>query len=382
MQTARSTTVTAAKGQFSSQSVFRSMSFAFFFLASALIAATPASANFDNFVERLWPDARARGVSKTLFDRVFSGMTPDAEVIALSRRQPESIETIGAYMTKRVSDLRIAKGRAMATEWSGTLDRIEQSYGVDRYVVLSIWGNETNFGGYLGGHSVVRALATLAYSGSRSAYFRKELLTALQILAEGHITPEGMVGSWAGAMGHTQFMPSSFKALAVDFTGDGRRDIWTSIPDALASSANYLRRMKWRTGEAWGYEVILPPGFDVSHGVKIGNASIPTWQKLGVARVRGQQFPRASDKARLYLPAGTRGPAFLLLPNFQVIKRYNNSNKYALAVGHLADRIRGGGPFETAWPADQAWNLKATSSSIQIADRSIGDGAQLERVID
>jgi membrane-bound lytic murein transglycosylase B len=319
-------------------------------LVAALCAPFPAQANFQSFVQGLWPDAHRRGVSRQLFDATFRGMTPEPEVIALTKKQPEFRSTSAQYIVKRASELRVEKGREKAKEWDHVLDHIEATFGVDRYIVLSVWGNETNFGGFLGGHSAIRAMATLAYHGYRASYFRKELLNALEILAEGHTDPEHMIGSWAGAMGHTQFMPSSFKAYAVDITGDGRRDIWTTIPDALASTANYLKVHGWRPGETWGYEVILPPGLASQKGA---TATLAEWQRRGVRRPDSKPFPRPGDKGRLFLPGGPFGPAFLVLPNFRVIKRYNNSDNYALAVGHLADRIRGAGDFVTPWPLDQ-----------------------------
>jgi membrane-bound lytic murein transglycosylase B len=316
--------------------------------------ALPAHADgFDAFVRGLWPQAHARGVSRAMFQRAFQGVTPDPSVLAKLHRQPEFHQTTEQYLVKRVSDLRIAKGQAMAATWAPTLKAIERVFGVDRNIVLSVWGNETNFGGYLGGHSVIRALATLAYKGSRRHYFRNELLAALVILQHGNTVPERMVGSWAGAMGHPQFMPSNFKRDAVDFTGDGRRDIWNSVPDALASIANFLKKRGWRKGETWGYEVVLPAHFDFARAHRLGTAHLSTWEKLGVHRVRGQRFPRPHDRASLFLPAGGDGPAFLVLPNFRVIKRYNNSSNYALAVGYLADRIGGGAPFATPWPPEQ-----------------------------
>jgi len=316
--------------------------------------ARPAHASFDAFLRGLWPEAHARGVSAAMFRRAFDGVTPDPGIIAKLHAQPEFHQTTEQYLEKRVSDARIEKGRAMAARWAPTLKAIERVYGVDQNIVLSIWGNETNFGGYMGGHSVIRALATLAYEGPRRHYFRRELLSALVILQEGNTVPEKMVGSWAGAMGHPQFMPSSFNRDAVDFTGDGRRDIWNSVPDALASIANFLRKRGWHSGETWGYEVELPARFDFAHARRLGTAALATWQKLGVRRVRGQAFPRPHDRAALFLPAGGNGPAFLVLHNFHVLKRYNNSSNYALAVGYLADRIAGFPPIATPWPPEQA----------------------------
>ncbi|WP_188411321.1 lytic murein transglycosylase [Agaricicola taiwanensis] len=321
----------------------------------ALLAA-PSSAqakSFQSFIEELWPAAHKRGVSRATFNAAFHGVTPDAKVMQSTRRQAEFTETTGAYLARRVSDARIENGRAKAKEWERALDAVERQIGVDRYVVLSIWGNETNFGGYLGGHNVIQALATLTYNGYRADFFRKELINALVILQQGHVKPQDMAGSWAGAMGHTQFMPSSFNAYAIDFTGDGRRDIWTTIPDALGSTAFYLKKRGWRTGETWGYEVTVPRGFDLRQAKKMGKATLAQWSRHGIRRANGQGFPRPSDKAWLHLPAGANGPAFLMLPNFDVIKRYNNSNNYALAVGHLADRIRGGDDFVHPFPVEQ-----------------------------
>jgi membrane-bound lytic murein transglycosylase B len=319
----------------------------------SLLWAGPASANFQSFVQSLWPAAQKRGVPASVFKAAFDGMTPDPDVVGLAHKQPEFKSTSAQYLAKRVSALRIEKGRTKLKEWDEVLAQIEATYGVDRFVVLAVWGNETNFGGFLGGHNALRAMATLAYSGYRADYFKKELLAALDILAQGHTVPENMVGSWAGAMGHTQFMPSSFKAYAVDVTGDGRRDIWTTIPDALASTANYLRVHGWRRGETWGYEVILPSGLNASRAKAMGTVSLAHWMKLGVVRANGQAFPRPADTARLVLPGGAGGPALLVLPNFKVIKRYNNSDNYALAVGYLSDRIRGGDPWVTPFPIDQ-----------------------------
>ncbi len=324
-------------------------------LAVALAWPLPALADFQGFVRGLWPQAQARGVPKSVFDAAFTGMKPDPKVMELTRKQPEFKSTSAQYIVRRVSALRVEKGIGKAREWDHVLGHIEASFGVDRNIVLSVWGNETNFGGYLGGHNVLQALATLAYHGYRADYFRKELLNALDILAKGHTTPENMVGSWAGAMGHTQFMPSSFKAYAVDVTGDGRRDIWTTIPDALASTANYLKVHGWRPGETWGYEVVLPRGFPAKKGA---TATLADWQKRGVRRANGQNFPRPGDTGRLLMPSGPSGPVFLTLHNFRVIKRYNNSDNYALAVGMLADRIRGGGPLVTPWPLDQVMSQK------------------------
>lgn len=295
--------------------------------ALAPAASRAADARFDAFVARLKPEAVRAGVSPAVFDRAFRGLDLDAEAIEKSQYQPEFKQTIAQYIDTRVSDTRISKGRAAYAQWGDALARVERIYGVDRFVVLSVWGMETNYGDNMGGHNVIEALATLACCQARRPdFFRKELIAALQILQHGDVAPEKMIGSWAGAMGHTQFMPTSYKVYAADGDGDGRRDIWTSVPDALASTANYLRKHGWQNGISWGYEVA--PGT--------------------TRRVSGGALPAAAGKR--FAPGGPEGPTFMLTRNFQVIKRYNNADSYALAVGHLADRLRGGGDFATEWP--------------------------------
>ena len=311
----------------------------------------PARANSDEFVRGLWPLAAARGVSRPAFEAAFASYTYLPKVMELTGKQPEFRQPVPQYIGKRIPDAQAAKGRAMRQEWNQTLTGAQQRWGVQPEIVLAIWGMETNFGGFMGGENTIHALATLTEGGYRPSYFREELLTALRIVSDGHVSANNMVGSWAGAMGHTQFMPTSFMRFAIDYNGDGRKDIWNSIPDALGSTANYLENFNWRPGETWGYEVKLPRGFDFARARQTERAPLSQWQAMGITRVSGKAFPRPSDVGRLYMPAGASGPVFLLLPNFDVIKRYNNSDSYALAVGHLADRIIGGGDFATAWPS-------------------------------
>ncbi|WP_108460915.1 lytic murein transglycosylase [Devosia naphthalenivorans] len=328
-------------------------------LAGAVsLGSMPAAlANSADFVRSLWPMAEQRGVSRSAFEAAFSGYSYLPKVMELTRKQPEFSQTVQQYVDRRVTAAQARKGQAMRAEWAQTLAGSEQRWGVQPELVLAIWGMETNFGGFMGGENTIHALATLTEGGYRANFFREELLTALRIVSDGHVSPRSMVGSWAGAMGHTQFMPSSFMAYAVDYNGDGRKDIWNSVQDALGSTANYLNKHGWRPGETWGYEIKLPQGFDFARARQMERAPLSQWQAMGVQRVSGRPFPRHSDVGRLYLPAGASGPAFLLLPNFDVIKRYNNSDSYALAVGHLADRILGGGSFATPWPAgDYALN--------------------------
>lgn len=326
-----------------------------------LTAAVPASVlsnQLDAFIPRLWPDARVRGVSRPVFDQAMRGLVPDTDIIALLASQPEHSKTVAEYLAQVVSPARIETGQRKATELAPILERIERAYGVDRYVVLAVWGIETSFGASTGSRSVIRSLATLAVADPRRPhYWRKELLTALVILQRGDISADRMTGSWAGAMGHTQFMPASFMAHAVDFDGDGRRDIWTSVPDALASAANYLKHAGWVAGEAWGYEAVPPDNFDFAHAAPTGARTLFDWLALGMSPPAGRKFLPSRGHLQAMLPAGARGPAFLVTRNFRALMRYNNSVSYALAVGHLADRIAGDAPLATPWPSDRALSL-------------------------
>ena len=318
------------------------------FAATAALAQTP-----QQWVAAFWPTAKAAGVQSAVYNRALGNFAPDPDIIKRAETQAEFTMAIWDYMDQMVSADRITQGTAVLSRNSDLLGRIEQHYGVDRYTVVAVWGIESHYGAALTNprlyKNTINALATLAYSGGRLAKFgRQQLIAALKIVQRGDVPLSGMIGSWAGAMGQTQFIPTTFESFAVDFDGDGHRNIWTSNADALASTANYLRRSGWQTGATWGYEVAVPASYDVA---KTGDHAIGWWAQHGVVRVSGQDFPRPSDHATLYLPNGRNGPAFLLLANFRAIKRYNNSNSYALAVGHLADRLRGGGEFVGQWPA-------------------------------
>ena len=268
-------------------------------------------------------------------------------------RQPEFSKPIWEYLETLVSEKRVALGREMAARHAATLERVDRQFGVDRYVVAAIWGVESNFGTAMGDRPVLRSTATLACVGRRQDYFRDEFVNALEIVQRGDIAASEFNGSWAGAFGQTQFMPTAFRRHAVDFDGDGRRNIIGSVADALGSTANMLKRNNWHTGASWGYEVTLPENFNFLLADRSIRKSIRQWESLGVRRVGGQGFPRHGDTASLMLPAGAQGPAFLTIGNFNSIMKYNPSEAYALAVGHLADRIRGGGAFVQAWPRDQ-----------------------------
>jgi membrane-bound lytic murein transglycosylase B len=316
-------------------------------ILAAAISARAADSNFDVFLRELWPDARAQGISQATFDAAFAGLTPDTRVIAATRRQPEYGKPVGAYLGSIVSSGNISTGLRKASEWATVLDAVEKRFGVDRWIIVAIWGMETSYGAEKDRWDVFRSLATLAQVRYRDPYFRNELLVALKIMQDEQMPRNKMVSSWAGAMGQTQFMPSNFVAYAVDFSGDGRRDIWTNVPDVLASTANYFQKEGWKPDLPWGFEVTVPSGFDYRRG----RGSFTDWSKLGLRRADGGAFP-VEGQAILFFPSGAAGPAFLVTDNFIVIKQYNNSDAYALAVAHLADRLRGRGPLRAAWPAD------------------------------
>ena len=303
--------------------------------------------SFAAFVAELWPDAQAKGITRANFDLAMKGVTPDPRVIAATKRQPEYGKPVGDYVNGIVSTGNITQGKRKAGEWAKTFDAVEKKFTVERWVLLSLWGMETSYGTEKDRWDVFRSLSTLAYVRYRHPYFRNELIVAMGIMQNGHITRDKMVSSWAGAMGQTQFMPSNFVDYAIDFSGDGRPDIWTNVPDVLGSTANYLRKWNWKHGLPWGFEVIIPNGFDTMKS----RATFADWHKLGVRRADGKPFPPAGQGI-VFFPSGATGPAFIVTENFDVLKEYNNSDAYAIAVGHLADRINGGPPIKAAWPKD------------------------------
>lgn len=309
-----------------------------------------AQRRFDTWVAAFRARALAQGIDAATFDRAFAGVQPIAEVIEKDRNQSEFTRPIWEYLDRAVSESRIREGLAALAEHRALLDRIEAEFGVEREVVVAIWGMESSYGSNRGAYPLIGSLATLACDGRRAAFFESQLVAALQILQSGDVAPEAMTGSWAGAMGHTQFMPTSYLAFAVDFTGDGKRDIWGEDPgDALASTAAYLAKSGWRFGQPWGIEVALPADFD--HGLAGGRAAKPVseWQALGLRGAGGGALP-GHGPAAVVLPAGWRGAAFLVFDNFGAIERYNAADAYVIAVGHLADRLKGGPPIRAAWP--------------------------------
>jgi len=315
--------------------------------ASAIRA---AAANFEQCLEGLWPLAAKRNISRASFDKHVKGLTPDLRIMDLVDAQPEFTKALWDYLDILVNDARIANGLEMLARYKAIFDKVEQAYGVDRYIITAIWGVESNYGTLGGDRPVIRSTATLACVGRRQAYFRDEFLATLEILHRGDVRPEQLKGSWAGAFGPTQFMPTSFKRFAIDFDGDGRRDVVDSMPDMIASTANNLKKDGWVNGASWGYEVTVPKGFNYMLADRAHQASLQEWEALGVRRVGGRPFPRPTERAYLLVPAGLQGPSFLMLQNFRVLMKYNPAEAYALAIGHLADRLRGGSPIVQPWP--------------------------------
>lgn len=306
--------------------------------------------SFGACIENLQSVARDKGVPEPVVTEVLGGLTHQPRVIELDRAQPEFRQSFSAYLRARVSDARVQRGRALLTENRPLLSRLTREYGVPGHYLVAFWGLETNFGSYLGRMPTLDSLATLACDPRRSDYFTQELMTALQLLSRERLEPAGMRGSWAGAMGHTQFMPSAYMAHAIDGDGDGRIDLWRSEADALASGANFLAHLGWQRGERWGREVRLSEDFPYAESGLSTSASLERWRELGVRQADGSALPDADMQASVILPMGHAGPAFLVYSNFEVIMQWNRSQAYAIAVGHLADRIAGGGRLSASLP--------------------------------
>lgn len=310
------------------------------------IRVSASNASFDQWVRNFRNRARAAGISNAVFDRAFQGISYNIDVVSKDRNQAEFKREIWDYLDSAASPERVDLGQKALLRHNRALSRIEQAYGVEKEVITAVWGLESRYGDRTGDIPVIEALATLSFDGRRGAFFEKQLIAALKILQSGDTTPDNFTGSWAGAMGHTQFIPTSYEAYAVDFTGDGKRDIWSKDPsDALASTAAYLKRFGWRKGMPWGVEVRVPSG------ARFGDTKrMPSdWASRGIVGIDGQAV-RDYGAARILQPAGPQGASFMVFANFDVIKRYNNADAYAIGVGHLADRIAGGPEIQTSWP--------------------------------
>jgi len=340
-------------------------------LAALTTAAAPARADdaFARCLAKLQPAAQAAGVSASTWREHTAGLAPDPSVLERLDFQPEFRIPIWDYLAGLVDDERVADGRARLAEHGRTLAEVERRFGVDPATVVAVWGVESDFGRSRGRYPIVQSLATLSCAGRRQPFFRGELFATLRIVQGGHLAPDQLIGSWAGAFGQTQFMPSTYERLAVDFDGDGRRDLVASIPDALASTAHFLQRAGWRTGEPWGFEVRLPAGLDLNGEGRRVKRPLSAWTARGVRRADGSPLARdglgADARAGLLAPAGAAGPAFLVLRNFDAIYSYNAAESYGLAIAHLADRLRGGAPFVAPWPTDDPGLSRAERRELQ-----------------
>ena len=321
---------------------------------SANFVATPAQSNtdFSQWVNKVWPSARANGISRKTFDQAFAGVVPDAKVLDLAEHQPEFVKPVWDYLDRALTEKRIGEGRQLLRRYSSTLRKLEKRFGVDRRVLVAIWGLESAYGTRMGDLNVIRSLATLAYQGNRGKFGFQQLIGALKILQRGDISPRKFQGSWAGAMGQTQFIPTTYNAYAVDIDGDGRRNIWTSSADALGSTANYLRASKWKKGAPIVIEVKLPRKFRYKYAGLKKTRAMSKWVAMGIRDKDGKRLRSSSRRAAVILPAGAQGPAFLVFNNFRSILRYNNAVSYALAVSYLAKRLTGKGKIVKAWPVE------------------------------
>ena len=346
--------------------VMRSCTITSLVLCSGMASANP---EFQNCLNQLRPAALNAKVSTAIFDQYTRNLEPDMSVLEKLNFQPEFQTPIWDYMSGLVDQERVDLGQQMLKQHADVLRRIEAQYGVDASIVVGVWGVETNFGNITGKSDLVQSLATLSCFGRRQAFFRGELNSALRILQGGHVDPTHFKGSWAGAFGQTQFMPSTFERIAVDFTGDGKRDIIDSIPDALASTANYLKRSNWQTGQPWGFEVKTPNNFNAQGESRRKKRALSEWTQRGVTRVDGTPLVKGNlssiAQAGLLSPAGVNGPTFLVFKNFDALYSYNAAESYALAIAHLSDRMRGGKPFVTAWPTDDAGISRAERRELQ-----------------
>lgn len=334
-------------------------------LGLTVFASSASAQSFGSCLPQLRADAAGKGVSAQTFDRAMRGVEPDMSVFDLMNNQPEFKTPIWDYIGSLVDDERVEDGRAAMRQWSRAISTAESRFNVDRYAIVGVWGVESNFGKNLGKRPLLQSLATLAcFQNRRQAYFRGELMATLQIIERGDIEPSRLTGSWAGAFGHTQFMPSTFLRLAVDLDGDGRRDIVDSVPDALGSTANFLAKAGWVEGLPWGYEVRLPAGFNASLAGRRSKKPLASWASMGVTRMDGKALS-GNYQAAIIVPAGINGPAFLVTKNFDAFYSYNASESYGLAIALLGDRLRGLPGIRTPWPTDDPPLSRAERRELQ-----------------
>lgn len=330
---------------------------------------SPQNDNFQRCIANLRSQAISSGVNESTYDRYTQNLTPDYSVIDKLNYQPEFSTPIWDYLSGLVDEERVQAGRQKMAQYRDVLNRASQAYGVPVETIVAVWGVESNYGDISGKYPLLQALGTLSCEGRRQSYFRGEFFATMRILQRGDLREDQLKGSWAGAFGHTQFMPSTYERLAVDFDGDGRRDLVSSVPDALASTANFLKQAGWQTGMPWGFEVKIPQGMSVSGESRRNKKPLSTWEQSGITRIDGSPLVQGNlsttTSAGLMMPAGATGPAFLVFKNFDAIYSYNAAESYGLAIAHLSDRLRGTGPFVTAWPTDDPGTSRAERREIQ-----------------
>lgn len=324
-----------------------------------------ASVDFPTWLGQFKEQAARSGISKKTLDSTLEGLEPNKRVLELDRRQPEFSLTFWKYLNNSISEKRIKRGRDLLKKHAALFNKVHAKYGVQPRFLVAFWGLETNFGDYTGSFPLIQSLATLSHDERRSEFFTKQLMSALQIMDRGDI-PYDVKASWAGAMGYCQFMPTTYQAYAVDGDGDGQRNMWKNLPDVFYSAANFLSESGWQPGETWGREVKLPQGFDLDQTGLGGKKDLSEWARLGVVNIDGKSLPQADIKGSILLPAGYKGPAFVVYENFRTILDWNRSNFYAIAVGHLADRLVWKGPLQT--PQRKEIPL-SRAQTIQIQDR-------------
>lgn len=352
-----------------------------FLLTGLTLPAAFAQGSFSDWLNSFRLHALQQGISEKTLDTALEGLTPDAEVLRLDGNQPEFIRPIWQYLDRATSPRQLREGRRLIRKHRALLDQIEGQYGVPKQIIVAIWGIESDFGANYGNKSVLRSLATLGYQGKRAEFATGELLAALKIIEQNHANTDELIGSWAGAMGQAQFIPSSFLKYAVDYDQDGHYDLWDSLPDVFASIANFLAESGWRRGQTWGFEVVLPAAFDWKLNVPDYEMRNQEWQELGLrlAMAPTKQFPNPHRQSRLFVPAGQNGPIFLIQHNFDVIRRYNKSNSYALAVAQMARQLGGGSPIITSWPRhEEVLSLAEVSEIQQLLNRAGHDSGKVD----
>ncbi|WP_435607909.1 lytic murein transglycosylase [Pseudomonas knackmussii] len=345
----------------------RSVRFLSPLLLCAGLSQAPASLadEFGSCLARLQPQAAAKGVDAASYRRYTQGLQADLSVLPLLDAQPEFVTPLWDYLAGLVDDQRVADGKAMLAQHGELLDRVARQYQVDKYAVVAVWGVESDFGRIAGKRPLLTSLGTLSCYGRRQAFFQGEFFATLKLLQQGDLRDAGITGSWAGAFGQTQFMPSTYARIAVDFDGDGHRDLVGSVPDALASTANYLSKAGWVPGQPWGFEVKLPANFAESQAGRTKRRSVADWKAMGVQRVDGGPLPSGDTRAAILIPTGKAGPAFLVLRNYDAIYSYNAAESYALAISLLSDRLRGGPGLRTPWPTDDPGLSRAQRKELQ-----------------